>query len=253
MFTTNKKISAIWVVCVIALGLEFIINELHKIYLTPAAVGLFLCGVIYFFHVTNNHKEQVEEYEQKIQEAHIQIDDLAHSLALSNKSKEAVMYLTKELSNFNAELTDKFTDSTHVHKSLEKEMTSLANQKSITEIELKEILNKYNNLRIDLIEFIPKSKLNVPFGLPTKKRGEWEKWKTTYSIIAPLRRQGYNWEDMKVKIDLVNNTLPQHRGTLVNIYRAGTFGLLDTWPPDISFFLENFPEFGLEEQPASEI
>jgi hypothetical protein len=253
MSAADKKLQAIWVVCVIAFGLEFLINELHKIYLTPAAVGLFLCGVIYFFHVAKNHKEQVAESEQKIHEAHTQIDNLVDSLAKSNKSKEAVLHLTRRLNTFNAELKDEFVNSLHANKNLEKELTSIADQKSITETELKEILNKYNNLRIALIEFIPKSKLNTPFGLPTKKRREWEKWKITYSIIAPLRRQGYEWEEMKVKIDLVDNTLPQSRGTLVNIYRAGTFGLLDTWPPDISFFLENFPEFGLEEQPTSEL
>jgi hypothetical protein len=71
-----------------------------------------------------------------------------------------------------------------------------------------------------------------PYGLPTKKRQEWVKWKKLYSIIKPMITEGKSWSEITTELELNYPDLPSSIDTLSNIEKAGNDGLLDTWPPD---------------------
>ncbi|MGA2503152.1 MAG: hypothetical protein ABSG01_03570 [Anaerolineales bacterium] len=71
-----------------------------------------------------------------------------------------------------------------------------------------------------------------PFGLPTKKREEWVRWKKTYSIIKPMITQGKSWNEIVIELELNYPDLPSTTDTLSKIEKAGNDGLLDTWPPN---------------------
>jgi len=77
-----------------------------------------------------------------------------------------------------------------------------------------------------------------PFGVPTKKREEWRKWKDLYTIIKPMETLGSTWEEMMAKIQTDHNHLPSSYDTLSNVLKAGDAGLLDQFPPDIKNFRE---------------
>ncbi len=56
--------------------------------------------------------------------------------------------------------------------------------------------------------------------------------------MAPLRSMGYGWKQVTAKLQQTDLELPRDRASLLSIERAGLFGLLDHWPPDISYFLD---------------
>jgi hypothetical protein len=69
------------------------------------------------------------------------------------------------------------------------------------------------------------------YGLPTKKREEWVKWKKTYSIIKPMITEGKSWNEIIIELETNQENLPFTKDTLSKIEKAGNDGLLDTWPP----------------------
>jgi hypothetical protein len=83
----------------------------------------------------------------------------------------------------------------------------------------------------NLASEIPKNK--PPFGLPTKKREDWVKWKNTYSIIKPMMIEGKSWQKIIAFLEENRPDLPSTRETLSKIEKAGNKGLLDTWPPNL--------------------
>lgn len=72
-----------------------------------------------------------------------------------------------------------------------------------------------------------------PYGVPTKKREDWARWKRCYAIIKPMTLQGASWDAIKTLIENDHRDLPSGLDTLRSIFNAGNDGLLDEFPPKI--------------------
>jgi type II secretory pathway pseudopilin PulG len=104
-----------------------------------------------------------------------------------------------------------------------------------------EVLEKAKRERINKPTFFEavrnkvtrQKKSAYPYGVPTKKREDWARWKRCYAIIKPMNSQGASWNEIKTFIENNHSDLPSSLDTLRNIFNAGNDGLLDEFPPRI--------------------
>jgi hypothetical protein len=83
-----------------------------------------------------------------------------------------------------------------------------------------------------VFNIISQKKQIESFYLP-KDEERFKRWQTTYSIIHPLREQGWFWKQVIAKIQIDHPDLPYDQKTLRKILETGDSGCLDNWPSNV--------------------
>jgi len=237
---TEYKIAAVWI-GIVLLQFARLINIEIPYSFEIVGVLLILVWTIFFMQngIEFERSQLIQKQENELlrQEAKLLTESI-------EKLRKNFQIFSEQLASLNTEkvtLTETIADLLRDQKKAQNKKEHLIAQKRKIELEHKELMDRHNLLQKLLIQFIPKSKTGAPFGLPIKKKSEWLKWQKAYSIISPLRKQNYTWEQIKAKISIIDNRLPTDRSTLKNIENTGSFGLLEQWPPDISLFVDFVP------------
>lgn len=234
---TQHKMIAAWLGIILLQFARFIKIEIPN-YVEGLDIFLLLIWMIYYMQrdaeLGGSQIYQVKEKEFFQQKA----KQLAKEL---QKDQRNFQILTEHLASVNTKnivLTETISDLLQEQKSINKKLEEINIQKEKLEHELQNQKDSYVQMRKVLIQLIPKSKTGAPFGLPIKKKADWDKWKKTFTIIDPLLKQGiYTWAQIKAKVE-IHPELPSHIPTLANIHKVGLLGLVDSWPPDITPFID---------------
>lgn len=196
--------------------------------------------VLYSFILSMNlesvFKNTILQKDRDLDLSKQQINSLTTETNNSKENAQRFMVFFAQEKKQNANLLEELANLIRDNQKALKKIEELTKQNQLLAKEFKSFQEYHHHMRKLSIQFIPKSKTGAPFGVPTKKKADWKKWKKAYSILSPLRIHGYSWKEISAKIQIADNKLPSDRSSLHDIEKAGLWGLLTNWPPDISYF-----------------